>query len=91
MSSLQAVYSMAGPVHLKVGKEAQLLWQQHEKSAAASAAAACGTAHAVNVFLGVVWRVILYDPVHCRNIQPARCHVCTQQDALFGLAELQEG
>jgi hypothetical protein len=45
----------------------------------------------VDVLLGVIWGVVLDDPVHCRDVQATRCHVCAQQDALVRLAELKEG
>lgn len=41
--------------------------------------------------LGVIWRVVLHDPVHLGDVQPSSCHVCAQQDAGVSVAELEEG
>lgn len=41
--------------------------------------------------LGVIWRVVLHDPVHLGDVQPPSCHVCAQQDAGVSVAELEEG
>lgn len=43
------------------------------------------------VYLGVIWRVVLDDPVHLGNVQTSSCHVCAQQDARVCVAELEEG
>lgn len=45
----------------------------------------------MDVLLWIIWWVVLYDPVNCRNIQPTSRHVCAQQDALVRLAEFKEG
>lgn len=45
----------------------------------------------MNVLLGVIWWVILDDPVNCRNVQATRSNIRAQQDALVRLAELKEG
>lgn len=42
-------------------------------------------------YLGVVWGVVLDDPVHLRDVQPSSCHVSTQQDPRVRVAELEEG
>lgn len=42
-------------------------------------------------YLGVIWGVILYDPVHLGDIQASGRHVCTQQDARVSVTELEEG
>jgi hypothetical protein len=47
--------------------------------------------HPVDVLLGIIRRIILNDPVYCRNVQPTRCHIRAQQDALVCLAELEKG
>lgn len=43
------------------------------------------------MYLGVIWGVVLDDPVHLRDVEPSSCHVSTQQDAGVGVAELEEG
>lgn len=43
------------------------------------------------MYLGVIWGVVLDDPVHLRNVKPSSCHVSTQQDAGVSVAELEEG
>ena len=40
--------------------------------------------------LGVIWGVVLHDPVHLGNIQPPCCHISTQENATLSLTELQE-
>lgn len=45
----------------------------------------------LDVDLGVVRGVVLDDPVHLRDVQPAGCHICAQQDARVCVAELEEG
>lgn len=42
-------------------------------------------------YLGVIWGVVLDDPVHLRDVQPSSRHVGTQQDARVSVAELEEG
>lgn len=41
--------------------------------------------------LGIIRRVVLDDPVHLGNVEAARRHVGTQQDAGVGVTELEEG
>ena len=45
----------------------------------------------MNVLLGIIWRIILDDPVHCWDVQPSGRHISAQQDPLVRLAELKEG
>jgi len=40
--------------------------------------------------LGVIWRIDLDDPVDRGDVQTSRRHVRTQQDGLFGVAELEK-
>jgi hypothetical protein len=42
-------------------------------------------------YLGVIWGVILDDPVHLRDVQTPGGHVCTQQDARVRVTKLEEG
>lgn len=44
----------------------------------------------MNVLLGVVWRVVLDDPVHRRNVQASRRNVGAEQHAGLGVDELEE-
>lgn len=41
-------------------------------------------------YLWIIGRVVLYNPVDTRNIKTAGSHVCTQQDSLLRVAELEE-
>ena len=41
-------------------------------------------------YLGIIWRVILNNPVDFRNIQPSGCHVCAQQYPSICIAKLEE-
>lgn len=45
----------------------------------------------MDVFLGVIRGVILYDPLHGGDVQPPRRHISTQQRAALCFAELQKG
>lgn len=47
--------------------------------------------HPVDVLLGIIWWVILDDPVHCGDVQATSRHISAQQDALVCLAELKKG
>ncbi|MEQ2198223.1 hypothetical protein XENOCAPTIV_009665 [Xenoophorus captivus] len=40
--------------------------------------------------LGIIWRVVLDDPVHFRNVESSSRHVRAEQDAGVGVAELEE-
>jgi hypothetical protein len=40
--------------------------------------------------LGIIWGVVLHNPVDLRNIETSGGHIGTQQDALALLAELEE-
>lgn len=44
----------------------------------------------MNVLLGIIRRIVLDDPVHCRDVQSTRCHVGTEQYARLGIDELEE-
>ena len=44
----------------------------------------------MNVLLGIVWRVVLDDPVHCGDVQAARRDVRAEQHAGLGVDELEE-
>lgn len=41
-------------------------------------------------YLGVIWGVILHDPVHLGDVQPSSCHISTQQDPRVSVTELEE-
>ena len=64
--------------------------QQKQQGAAHALLASRSSAHAVNVLLGVVWRVVLDDPVHCGDVQAARRDVGAEQHARLGVDELEE-
>lgn len=42
------------------------------------------------IFLRIIWRVMLEDPVEFRNIQPSHCHICVHQYPQVCSAELEE-
>ena len=44
-----------------------------------------------SAYLGVIWGVVLDDPVHLWDVQAPGCHVSAQQDPRVGVAELEEG
>lgn len=73
---------------LEIFEEAQLLGKEEEEGAAPPVPPTCGTAHAVDVLSRIVGRVVLDDPVHCRDVQPPCCHVSAQEDPLLRLPSL---
>ena len=74
----------------QVSEEAELLGPEDHEGVALAALAPGGPAHPVDVLLGVVRRVVLHDPVHVRDIQPAGSHVRTQKDPGVSIAILQK-
>lgn len=40
--------------------------------------------------LGVIWRVVLNDPVHFRDVQTSSSDIRAKQNSLLRLAELKE-
>eukprot|EP00955_Chlamydomonas_euryale_P076103 362548-Chlamydomonas_euryale.AAC.4 len=71
-------------------EEAELLRHKQQQRAALPVLAARRAPHSVDVLLGVVRRVVLDDPVDRGDVEAACRHVCAQQHALVGLAELKE-
>lgn len=45
----------------------------------------------VRGYLGVIWWIVLDDPVHLGDVQTSGSHVRAQQDARVGVTELEEG
>lgn len=74
----------------QISQEAKLLWSQNHQSMTRAAFTARCSADSVNVLLGIVWRIVLYDPVHRRNIETTRGHIRAQENATLGVAELEE-
>ena len=75
---------------LQVLAEGKLLRQQQQQPSAAPMLPSSSPPHAVDVLLGVVWRVVLDDPVHSRDVETPSCHIGAQQGARGGRAELCE-
>lgn len=46
--------------------------------------------HQQLTYLGVIWRVVLNNPIHFRYIETSSGYICTQQDGFFGVTELEE-
>ena len=63
----------------QVTKETQLFRAQEEQGVPSSIQAPGCSTDTMNVFLGVIGRVILKNPVHFRDVQPSGCHISTQQ------------
>ena len=76
--------------NLQEPQEAQLAWQQEQKTLSALSSS-CGTTDSVNVVSRVIRRVELDDPVDLGDIETSCRNVRTQQNTLFGIAELKEG
>lgn len=75
---------------LQVSQETQLLWAQHEQRMARCARTTRSTSNTVNVLAWIIWRIILNNPIHLRYIQATCSHICAEQDARLGIAELEE-
>ena len=75
---------------LEVGEEGELGGEEEDEGAAGGAHAG-GAADAVDVVLGLVWGVVLDDPVDGGDVEAAGGDVGGEEDALFGVAELKEG
>jgi hypothetical protein len=43
----------------------------------------------VDVIVGIIWRVVLDDPVNVREIEPSLGHIGTKEHSGFGLVELK--
>lgn len=44
----------------------------------------------VDVFFRVIRRVILHNPLHCRDVKPTCCNISAQQHSTLSFAELEE-
>ena len=76
---------------LEHAQKGELLGQQKEQRAAATADAARRAADAVNVLFRVVRRVELDDPVDLGDVEAARRHVRAHHDAVLAVDKLEEG
>mmetsp|Transcript_33382 Transcript_33382/g.57175 ORF Transcript_33382/g.57175 Transcript_33382/m.57175 type:complete len:218 (+) Transcript_33382:455-1108(+) len=74
----------------QVLQEGQLLGQEEQQRAALGVGTTGRTTHAMDVFLGIIRRIILDDPVHRGDVETSRSHIGTQQNAAGLLAELEE-
>mmetsp|Transcript_2587 Transcript_2587/g.9978 ORF Transcript_2587/g.9978 Transcript_2587/m.9978 type:complete len:386 (-) Transcript_2587:812-1969(-) len=72
----------------QVLKEPELLWQQEEQGLAYTLGPSGGSPDAMDVLLGLVWRIELNDPIDLRDVEAARSHICAAKDALLGRAEI---
>ena len=75
---------------LQVAQETEFLGSQYEQRVSVGAGTCCST-HTMNVLLGIIWRIVLDDPVDQRNVETARRHIRAQQYAALGIGELEEG
>ena len=74
---------------LQVAQEAELVRQQEQQGAPASAIAR-RTTHTMDVLFGIIGRVELNDPVDGGNVEAACGNVRAQQGALWCVAELEK-
>lgn len=74
----------------QIFEETQLFWHEHEQRPAPPVPPTSSTPNTMNVFLGIIRRIILDDPVYSRYVKTTSCHICTQQYALLCLTELKE-
>mmetsp|Transcript_13634 Transcript_13634/g.27921 ORF Transcript_13634/g.27921 Transcript_13634/m.27921 type:complete len:229 (+) Transcript_13634:2210-2896(+) len=75
---------------LEVLEETQFRREEEKQCTPLSADSACRPPYAVNVFLGLIWRVILYNPVYFGYVEAPRGHISTYQHCAFSLAKLEE-
>jgi hypothetical protein len=75
----------------EVLEEAELLGEEEEERLAAPSRAARRAAHAVDVLLRVIGRVVLDDPVDVGDVEAAGRDVGAEEDAALGLAEVEKG
>ena len=45
----------------------------------------------MDVVIGIIWRVVLHDPVDLREVKSTLGHICANQDAFLALGELEVG
>lgn len=72
-------------------EEAQFFRSEDEQSVASTVDPSSCSAHSVDVLLGVIWGIILDDPVDLRDVQAPGSHICTEQDPGVSITELEEG
>lgn len=75
---------------LEVTQKAELAWKQKQQTLALSTSTSCST-DTMNVITGIIWRVKLYNPINCRNIQSTSSNIRAQQNAPVSIAELEKG
>mmetsp|Transcript_16939 Transcript_16939/g.48947 ORF Transcript_16939/g.48947 Transcript_16939/m.48947 type:complete len:423 (+) Transcript_16939:355-1623(+) len=78
------------PCGLEITEEARFFGGQEQQGPSGSGRSSGCTSHPMDVLLGIVRRIELYDPIDRGNVQPSRGHVGTAQYPLVGLAELKE-
>ena len=48
-----------------------------------------GPAHSMNIILGVIWRIILNDPIDVREVKTPLRDISAQKNARFSLCEFK--
>mmetsp|Transcript_12820 Transcript_12820/g.30477 ORF Transcript_12820/g.30477 Transcript_12820/m.30477 type:complete len:227 (-) Transcript_12820:1007-1687(-) len=71
-------------------QKAKLLRHEEEQGLALTRSPTGSPPHSVDVLLRLIWRIVLHYPVHLRDVQAARCDVCTKKDSRFGGTKLVE-
>ena len=72
---------------LEVCQKFELLWEQKQEGFPSSR----NSSNSVDVFLGLIWRIELDDPIHGGDVQPSRCDVRTEEDPGLRIFELEKG
>jgi len=81
-------------LHLLLFEEADetnLVLQKEEQSFAATVRTTTRPAHSVDVIIGIIWGVVLDNPVHLWKVEASLRHIRTQEDAVTCLTELEVG
>lgn len=71
--------------------EADLVLQQEEQGFATAVGATTSPTNSVDVIIGIIWGVVLDNPVNLWKVEASLCHIRTQEDAIACLAELKVG
>jgi hypothetical protein len=78
------------PGVLEVPQEPELFWQEKEKRPAHPRLSARCPPNTVNVLVGLVWGVVLNNPVDRWDVEPPCSHVGAQHDSTLSVAKLEK-
>jgi len=76
---------------LEEADEADLVLQQEEQGLAATIGATTRPTDSVDVVIGIIWGVVLDDPVNLWKVETTLCNISAQEDAIARLTEFKVG